>query len=169
MSDPQLKFATGVQKGKLLDSAGVPYRIIERAGEQVALFRNGAMARFYREETLPDNIEDAINPVADAEFVRNMPGPVPDAPAPQKVEGPILRSSRPRMTISAYREKDESRPRHLCEPVYCILEDGRSIYTVSRAETGTGLREYLWIYEKLREFRRRRFAALWEAWEIYFL
>ena len=51
---PNLKFATGVQKGRPLDSANVPYRIIERDGLPAALFNTGAMARFYRDGDVCD-------------------------------------------------------------------------------------------------------------------
>jgi hypothetical protein len=214
--DPQLKFATGMKKGTPLDEAGQDYRIVLHKGEQIALFTNGAMARFYREPDPPEparyfdgnsqqefvevkkekcgqpagsliprlgmslacvlekghegDCQPGGNCVKHGEYVGRQCPEWPDCAYMTKdMVVAKLRSPYPRYTISAFRYADGSRPFHPSEPVYCVLEDGDPIGNVDRATVGTGLREYLWLYDKLRELGRSRWAALGEARKIYFL
>jgi hypothetical protein len=175
--DPLLKFAAGVRKGLPLDSVGIPYRIIKRQGENVALFDNGSMARFYREPVLstdpdppasltePDPLCELCGEPEDswgaAIAARHEDGEIQTAP--ETVELPARR------TIGALRHARNQKSNHPCEPVYCILENGLPVNNVNRQEVGTGLREYLWLYDKLRAFGRGRIAALLEAYAIYSL
>lgn len=188
MMDPSLKYATGVLKGRPLDSAGMPYRIIERDGIEVALFQNGAMARFYR-----DPIEDqkmilvagasslereaaasvaldtgdygtrraCNNPDCSQDYGHGDPCDKPQRP----VEAVPVKTVHPRMTIGKYIMHGHC----VCDPAYCVLENGTPVYNAAREVVGQGLREYLWLYAKLREFGRGCFQAAWEARSIYFL
>ncbi len=181
-----LKFATGVQKGRPLETANMPYRIVERNGEEVALFRNGAMARFYRDTTqlyppLPKPLPpppaapppNIVSPVLSSDPwpadgrtpVTMATEELPDE-RPRLEEGPEFLTGYPRRTIAKY---DPGRKRHWSNPVYAVQEDGRIVYNADRLEVGTGTREYLWLYQKLRELGRGRLRALTEARTIYFL
>ncbi len=189
-----LKFATGVQKGRPLETANMPYRIVERNGEEVALFRNGAMARFYRDTTQlypplpkplppppaappPPNIvspvlssypwpADGRTPVTMAtEEVPDEP-PRGEAGQPELAIAPEFLTGYPRWTVAKY---DPRQKRRWSNPVYAVQQDGRTVYNADRLEVGTGPREYLWLYQKLRELGRGRLQALLEARTIYFL
>lgn len=76
LPSPELKFAQGVRKGKPLDDAG-DYKIVTYQGEQVAQFKNGAMARFVR-ETMEERIGSVIDK-CHTEWVAN--GTVKEKPA----------------------------------------------------------------------------------------
>lgn len=71
--------------------------------------------------------------------------------------------------LARYKTVEGLNPDHPDESVYAVITDGRPIYNSSRQTVGTGLREYLWLYETLRGFGRGRAAATCEAWQIYFL
>jgi hypothetical protein len=183
IKDPQLKYATGVMKGQPLDRSGLRYRIISYKGEEVALFDNGAMARFYRD----------TNPVSDGQLhyldeaaLRSKqaeergaalsPETLSAALAnfkPQDfvemaaLETPfILNVPRPKI-LGVFKTAEGLRPTGT-HAVYCILEGGKQI-NIDRATVGTGLREFLWLYETLRGFGYGRFHALVEARGFYFL
>lgn len=145
----QLRFTKGDLKGRPLETAGVPYRITKYKGQDVALFNNGQMAYFERVE-IPDP-------------------PLPKIQKPFPIATPasreLIRRMPQRMTIAAYRTEGNFRPRW--GPVYGVYDNGELLYNVSRAEVGADLREFLWLFEKLREFGRGFFAALREAWILY--
>jgi hypothetical protein len=65
--------------------------------------------------------------------------------------------------------KLKSKGRHPMDPVYCILVDGLVQHTFDRQTVGTGLREFLFLYEKARGFGRGRLAALSQALDKFFL
>lgn len=195
--DPCLKFATGMLKGRPLNSTGMNYRIIRRNDESVALFANGSMARFYRDPQ-PPVIELEPNPLLNVQTVVDEHGPreatseereqcnadfkelltkgnspsVANALEANSFFAEVaaqLKSPYPRRTICGYRHADGSKPVHQCEPIYCVLEDGSPLFNVDVRLVGAGLREYLWLYETLREHGRGRLAAAREAWRLYFL
>src|SRR6266404_8068065 len=148
-----LKFATGVQKGRPLETANMPYRIVERNGEEVALFRNGAMARFYRDTTqlyppLPKPLPpppaappppNIVSPVLSSDPwpadgrtpVTMATEKVPDEPScgeagqPELAIAPEFLTRYPRWTIAKY---GPGHHRHWSNPVYAVQEDGRIIY-----------------------------------------
>lgn len=176
------KFATGVLKGRALNSVGLPYRIIRRDDENVALFSNGNMARFYCDEPgLQPEIDVAVPPyVAGNGREVSLPG------EPQKnfnqllteqnspeLAAAVLAADPPvpeiRRTIAVYKTRDGLRAQHLCEPVYCVLENFHVISNVDRQTVGTGLREYLWLYKQLRDMGRSRLVAAYEAFDLYAL
>ncbi len=168
-----LKYATGVMKGRPLDSANMPYRIVERNGEEVALFNNGAMARFYRDPIVSPVLSSEPWPADGRTPVTMMAGngendELPDEPPRfiDRIEAPELLTRYPRWMIAKYRPGHK---RRWSNPVYAVLEDGRVVYNADRLEVGRGLREFLWLYQKLREFGRGRFQAFMEARSIYFL
>jgi hypothetical protein len=70
--------------------------------------------------------------------------------------------------IAKYKMGDGRDPQGLCNPVYAVHTD-EPICNYDRQVVGTGLREYLWLHETLREMGRGRWAAMIEAWQIYFL
>ncbi len=175
------RFATGVLKGRPLESTGLPYKIISYHGEEVAQFQNGALARFYAD---PDPV-----PIPPAKKKKTQPAKFSWPPEQKEwresIAPPVHRHHFLELlnrkffagylrhaqatTISAFRTAEGRRPTHYCEPAYAITGPGGVIHTVDRMETGTGVREYLWLYDKLRELGRGRLAAIWEAKAIYFL
>ena len=178
-----LKYATGVMKGRPLDSANMPYRIVERDGEEVALFNNGAMARFYRDPPYPPLLTTAESPPnIVSPILSSYPWPADGRTpvtmamdsehnesieeAPRIEEAPEFLTRYPRWTIAKY---GPGHKRRWSNPVYAVLEDGRVVYNADRLEVGRGLREFLWLYQKLCEFGRGRFQAFMEARGIYFL
>lgn len=183
--DRSFKFASGPFKGRPLDAVGMPYRIIDRDGKAVAIFRNGSIATFYKDEPVLPKVEapEPWPPPPGTPFVcencrkekTNWFAPCPHAPGGELPPDPLancelwLKSPAPRYTVGALRRHDGSRPQHPDEPVYVVLELGRPLYNFDRATVGTGLREYLWLYNKLRALGRGRFKATREARQIYFL
>ena len=167
--DPRYKFAVGIQKGRPLDSAGMPYRIIKWKNEHVALFRNGTMARFYIDDTIAANTP----PIPSEPDMPELPGPSQPAVVvdPESFFKPLKETVYPvsRKSIGVFKNAAGVKSSNPCDPVYCVLENGRAQSNADRNTVGTGLREYLWLYDKLRELGHGRVAALLEAYEIYFL
>lgn len=184
---PDLKFAVGIRKGTPLDAVGMSYKIILHGSEYVAKFANGAQAKFYKEATPavpappvvereePDlpaswgSMEARVQPL---ERVQPTLAPVPHTFLDRLHDKFYLKQrnrTRYAQNICAFRSVDGSRPKYPLEPVYCIMSNGVVQYTFNRTAVGDGLREYIWLYERLRELRRGVLAAVVEARAIYFL
>ena len=75
--------------------------------------------------------------------------------------------------IGRYKTVEGQNPLHEHEPVFCVFaykNTERSLLcNYDRATVGTGLREYLWLYQTLRSMGRGRWASMREAIQIYFL
>jgi hypothetical protein len=164
-----LRFANGMMKGRPLEDAGLPFKIVKMGDEEVAQFRNGARARFTRD---PDE-EKVVSvlreppPPPDPEQVAVL---APENYQPPKGLGPdFIMRHRQRRTLGVYHDKNHNRSRIGSDPVYCVLDNGRIEYNVSRDAVGTGLREFLWLYQTYRELHYGRFHAFWEAYHLYML
>jgi hypothetical protein len=70
--------------------------------------------------------------------------------------------------IVRYKLEDGSNPMIRCQPVYGVSDLGGAPTNYSREVVGTGLREFLWIYDKLRAFGRGPIHALLEARQIFY-
>jgi len=174
-----LRFSVGVMKGCPLESAGA-YTIVKLNGEDVAQFTNGSLAKFYvdeneskpqsiKTETGPSAIETSAEQVLPSVTLKLDPGATGFVPLPQKKLARQLVTVRPRRSIGVYTDENRRRTTNPCESVYCILEEGRELFSYDRQTVGNGLREYLWLYEQLRKLGRNWFAALFEARILYYL
>jgi hypothetical protein len=167
MSEPVLRFATGILKGRPLESAGV-YRIVMFQGKEVAQFNDGSKAFFYRDAPEATGSSGAMLD----DLVCTEDGAGEWGPSYLKAidAGPQMEICEPKpKRIAVYKTKDGERPKHPCDPIYCVLDGGHVAENFDRQVVGFGVREYLWLYERFRSFGRGWFAAAWEALGIYFL
>lgn len=88
-------------------------------------------------------------------------------PEPEPKAEPRLRLDRFRHTIAVYRTEENSRPKQFGDAIYSILIDGKPQFSVTEEQTGTGLREYLWLYNQLRSFGHGPVSAAKEAFQFY--
>lgn len=162
---PGLKFAVGVRKGTPLDAVGIPYSIINFRGIPVAQFQNGAMARFVVEQGVDCLAQDGLS-MFESEAEAAAALDPESAESFEKIEvAPEVRSIAPRYMVAGL---FKAHPRGMMVKMgYAILENGRSIETHDLLTVGSGLREYLWIYEQLRKYNRTVASAFWEAWKIF--
>lgn len=165
--DRRLKFASGPLKGKPIDAVGMAYRI---TGEDSVIFRNGSTAKFYVEEVPKPEDDAALYRHVDAKEVvevvyedeDSLPGPPVQATA--IYEKKLVSRG---LQINAFREGHGRRPLNACQPAYQILYNGETSITVTRQQVGTGLREFLFLYETFRS-GYGRYKSFCEAWETYF-
>ena len=196
--DPSLKYAMGVRKGTRLDDAGMDYRIIQYQGREVAMFKNGMMAPFYRDtqkqlsQQEKAAVEEAAGMNLDWRLIEG-PSSRPDGGAVTKrllmaeaktrecfpsdafprmhAALKAATDSKSKIQLKKYKRvfSKESDQFGYAFPVYCWRQGGVSLKDFTRGEVGKGLREYLWLYEKFREQGRNWFSAAYHAADLYFL